>query len=149
MPPVKTFLNFASRKLPNADIVQIPKVVTQQLQHILPLLEAIGKSIVELYKLEAQIDYEEGRRYPNIPSLVRSPHRIFPSHPLSLLPADESEAPGSAPLSSSPLSILLMSSSPFLTATSPTRFGMGVSRFGQTSESGSLCHLPERRSQLH
>jgi hypothetical protein len=126
IPQVKSFLNIASRKLHNADISRIPEVVNQELQHTLPLLEAIGRSIVDLHKLEADIDYEEGRRYPTIPSLIRSPHHILPSHPLSLtarIPgsADESKTFGSAPLSSTPLATLprSSSSSPSLAAVSP------------------------------
>jgi len=149
VPQVKAFLNFASRNLADADIGQIPGVVTQQLQHTLPLLEAIGKSIVELYKLEAQIDYEEGRRYPTIPSLVRSPHRIFPSRPLSLLPAGESEAPSSAPLSSTPLSILTRSSSPFLTASSPTIKELIRFIEALTLPASSLNGLPPHEREYH
>ena len=127
MPQVKSFLNVASRKLGDEDIRRIPEVVTQELQHTFPLLEAIGKSIVDLYTLEAEIDYEGGRRYPSIPSLIRSPHRILPPHPLSIIgspipvSADKSEASGSSPLSSTPLAILPQSSSsPSLTSASPT-----------------------------
>lgn len=121
MPQVKTFLNTASRELRDADISQIREVVTKQLQHTFPLLEAIGKTIVELHKFEAEIDYEQGRRYPTIPSLISPPDRIFPSHPLSHLAADEPEASSSAPLSSTSLTALPRSPSfPFLTATSPT-----------------------------
>jgi hypothetical protein len=126
IPQVKSFLNIASRKLHDADISRIPEVVAQELQHTLPLLEAIGQSIVDLHKLEAEIDYAEGRRYPTIPSLIRSPRHILPSHPLSLTPpipgsADESKTFGLAPLSRTPLATVpwSSSSSPSVTAVSP------------------------------
>jgi len=127
MPQVKSFLTSACRTLSDADIKRIPEVVTQQLQQTLPFLEAIGKSIVELYTLEAKIDYEDGKRYPSIPSLIRSPHRVLPPYLLSLVaspipaPADESEASSSSLLSSTPLAILpQFASSPSLTSASPT-----------------------------
>src|SRR5271170_3898754 len=48
IPQVRSFLNIASRKLHDADISRISKVITQELQHTLPLFEAIGQSIIVL-----------------------------------------------------------------------------------------------------
>jgi hypothetical protein len=123
IPQVKSFLNSASRTLSGTDISRIPEVVAQELQHILPLLKAIGKSIVDLDQLEPEIDCEGGRRYPSIPSLIHSPPHVLPSHarsPIAPIPgsADESKTFGSAPLSATPLAAVprSSSSSPSLTA---------------------------------